>query len=144
MALCLRITYEAAGVDNRPFCPTRTRPKPFAAAILIAVWTTDSLKKRPSPPMTSVEPSLFSTVSKIDWMKFSTYRGCWKTVTFLRRPDVPGRWSENGVVGMRVVTIGADHFLEAALSGPVLEILRRSRRGSGTILGSLGADATAK
>jgi hypothetical protein len=72
MALCLRMTQEAAGVDRSPFCPTRTRPNPLAAAILSAVWTTLSLKKRPSPPITRVEPFAPSTVSKIAWMKFST------------------------------------------------------------------------
>jgi hypothetical protein len=63
-------------------------------------------------------------------------------VTFLRRPEVPGRWSENGVVGMRVVAIGADHFLERSLEpglGPSAIPF-----GIATILGSLKADATAK
>ena len=71
-APCLRMTWLAAGVESRPPRPTSTRPKPLAAAIFSAIWMTSRLKKRPSPPITSVLPSKPSRLSKIDWMKFCT------------------------------------------------------------------------
>jgi hypothetical protein len=42
-ALYLRMTLEAAGVDRMPPRPTRMRPKPLAAAILMAIWMTSRL-----------------------------------------------------------------------------------------------------
>ena len=67
-----RMRFDAAGVDRMPPCPTITRPKPFAAAIFIAVWIVSRLKYRPSPPMTRSWPANPSRLSKIDWTKFST------------------------------------------------------------------------
>ena len=51
-----RISAETAGVERMPPWPTTMRPKPFAAAILITTWIASRLKKRPSPPRTSVLP----------------------------------------------------------------------------------------
>ena len=39
----LRIRFEAAGVDRMPPCPTRTRPKPLPAAILMTIWIASRL-----------------------------------------------------------------------------------------------------
>jgi hypothetical protein len=64
-------TQLAAGVDRMPARPTRTRPKPFAAAMRTIVRIATSLWKRPSPPTTSVLPAKPVSESKIDWTKFS-------------------------------------------------------------------------
>ena len=64
-------TQLAAGVDKMPARPTRTRPKPFAAAMRTIVAIATSLWKRPSPPTTSVLPAKPVNESKIDWTKFS-------------------------------------------------------------------------
>ncbi|PAV92441.1 hypothetical protein WR25_20463 [Diploscapter pachys] len=61
----------AAGVDRMPPRPITARPKPLAAAMRIAFWITSRLRKRPSPPMTSVAPCLPSMTSNTDWTKFS-------------------------------------------------------------------------
>ncbi len=68
----LRITQEAAGVESRPPRPTRMREKPLAAAIFTVVCTTSRLRKRPSPPTTSVVPARSGRQSTIAWTKFST------------------------------------------------------------------------
>ena len=58
MALCLRITQEAAGVDSKPVLADEDAAETVGGRHLqIAVWTTASLKKRPSPPITRVAPS---------------------------------------------------------------------------------------
>ena len=53
----LRMRWEAAGVESRPPWPTMTRARPLPAAIFRARWMASRLKKRPSPPMTSVLPA---------------------------------------------------------------------------------------
>ena len=72
IALCLRMTQEAAGVESRPPRPTSTRPNPLPAASRRMVCTTSRLRKRPSPPRTRVWPALSAMESKIAWTKFST------------------------------------------------------------------------
>ena len=68
----LRMRWEAAGVESSPPWPTMTFARPLPAAIFSARWMASRLKKRPSPPMTSVLPARPPLASRIDWMKFST------------------------------------------------------------------------
>src|SRR5271166_2820690 len=116
-----RMRAETAGVDRMPPLPITIRPKPLAAAIFATIWIASRLKKRPSPPTTSVLPSKPSSESKIDWMKFSRYPGCWKTGTFLRRPEVPGFWSGKGFVATVLIMDGVSPLARGALRGPVVD-----------------------
>ena len=70
VALYLRITFDAAGVERMASFPTMNFSTPFAEPILRIVCTVSGEKYRPSPPITRVEPST-AIESKMDWIKFS-------------------------------------------------------------------------
>ena len=52
-----RMAADAAGVDMTAPLPTTTRATPLAAATLRMICAASRLKKRPSPPSTSVAPA---------------------------------------------------------------------------------------
>jgi hypothetical protein len=69
-ALYFLMMFDAAGVDKMESFPTINFATPFADPILRIVWTVSGEKKRPSPPITSVDPSALIE-SRMAWMKFS-------------------------------------------------------------------------
>ena len=70
--LYLRMRLEAAGVDSMPPCPTMTRPKPLAGGHLMAIWIDFAVEVAAVAADDQRLAGDPSSVSKIDWMKFST------------------------------------------------------------------------
>jgi hypothetical protein len=63
VALRLRMTWLAAGVDRMPFWPTNNFFTPYAAPILAISWMTSGFQYRPSPPITRKAPRIRLLVS---------------------------------------------------------------------------------
>ncbi len=63
--LWARITAEAAGVESNAPLPMMQRATPLAAAMRRMMPAASRLKKRPSPPSTSVPPRKAGWLSKI-------------------------------------------------------------------------------
>ena len=109
---------DTAGVDSKPPAPTRSRATPCAAAMRTMCCTAGRVKKRPSPPTTSVAPRSepAGSASNSACVKPRRYAplSAINTAVFLRRPDVPGLAPASGDAGSHVTASG--HAAEASMA----------------------------